>query len=334
MEEFKRTAWRALHQLPSRVADADGLLHDDCEFHVSHPMNLLIGAANVVARLYEPMLQAFPDLARRADIFMAGQWDGHIDGGGGLWVATTGHYLGTMRASWLGIPASGRTAFVRYGEFYRWVDGRIVEARVLLDLVDVARQCGVPILPPSSGVELLVPGPVTHDGLLLGPSDPARSKASLDLVMAMIGGLKRFDRKDLHSMGMEQYWTPDMMWYGPCGIGTARGVDGFQRHHQRPFLNAFPDRVGGHHRARIADGAYVASTGWPSVRAHHLGEYLGVAATGASIGMRVMDWWRVEGDRLAENWVFIDLPHLFLQLGIDLMGRLALHEEERAESGR
>jgi predicted ester cyclase len=152
--------------------------------------------------------------------------------------------------------------------------------------------------------------------------------------MAMIGGLKRFDRKDLHSMGMEQYWTPDMMWYGPCGIGTARGVDGFQRHHQRPFLNAFPDRVGGHHRARIADGAYVASTGWPSVRGHHLGEYLGVAATGAAIGMRVMDWWRVEGDRLAENWVFIDLPHLFLQLGIDLMGRLALHEEERAESGR
>lgn len=322
MDEFKKMAWTALHRLPTGSVGADDWLHADCEFHVSHPLNLLASAADVVARLYQPMRQALPDLARRADIFMAGEWDGHIDGGGGLWIATTGHYVGTMKAAWLGIPPSGRTVFIRHGEFYRWVDGRIAEARILLDLVDVARQCGVPILPPSSGVELLVPGPATHDGLLLGPSDPVQGKASLDLVMAMIGGLKRFDRKDLGSMGMGQYWTPDMMWYGPCGIGTARGVDGFQRHHQRPFLHAFPDRVGGHHRARIAEGAYVASTGWPSVRAHHLGEYLGVAARGAAIGMRVMDWWRVDADRLAENWVFIDLPHLLLQMGVDVLAAL------------
>jgi hypothetical protein len=38
--------------------------------------------------------------------------------------------------------------------------------------------------------------------------------------------------------------------------------------------------------------------------------------------MRVADWWRREGDRLAQNWVFIDLPHLFLQMGLDLFARL------------
>ena len=141
--------------------------------------------------------------------------------------------------------------------------------------------------------------------------------------MAMISGLKGFDRKDLGSMGMERYWTPDMMWYELCGIGTAHGVDGFQRHHQRPFLHGFSDRVRGRHRARIADGSSVASTGWPSVPAHHLGEHLGVAVTGAAIGMRVMDWWQVEQDRLAESWMFIDLPHLFLQMGVGLLGGLA-----------
>ena len=31
-----------------------------------------------------------------------------------------------------------------------------------------------------------------------------------------------------------------------------------------------------------------------------------------------MDWWRRKGALLAENWILIDFPHLFMQLGIDL----------------
>ena len=111
------------------------------------------------------------------------------------------------------------------------------------------------------------------------------------------------------------------MWYGPCGIGTARRVSGFQDHHQRPFLHAFPDRVGGNHRARIAEGRYMASTGWPSVRATHSGDYLGAPATHKPIGMRVMDWWRVTDETIAENWVLIDLPELLLQMGVDVLER-------------
>jgi hypothetical protein len=38
--------------------------------------------------------------------------------------------------------------------------------------------------------------------------------------------------------------------------------------------------------------------------------------------MRVADWWRRKGDRLVQNWVFIDLPDLFLQMGVDLFDRL------------
>ena len=31
-----------------------------------------------------------------------------------------------------------------------------------------------------------------------------------------------------------------------------------------------------------------------------------------------MDWWRRDGDLLAENWVLIDIPDLLRQLGMEL----------------
>ena len=322
--DVKRKTWEALETLPATVSsvDATKFIAADCEWHVSHPINTLRGPQVVVEGYFAPLRQAFPDIERRTDIFFAGNWDGLIDGGAGRWVSCTGHYLGTFKSDWLGIPATGEPATLRFGEFYRIVDGRIAEARILLDIVDLARQAGQRLLPPSPGLEILVPGPRPHDGLLFGSNDPAVGQASMDLVMAMAGGLGQFDKTDLQSMGMERYWHRNMMWYGPCGIGSSRGLSGFQRHHQGPFLHAFPDRKGSHHRARLAEGAYVGSTGWPSVKATHLGDYLGVAATGKAIGMRVMDWWRCENGLLTENWVFIDLPHLMLQMGVDLMARI------------
>lgn len=229
-----------------------------------------------------------------------------------------------MTADWLGIPATGDTVYVRIGEFYRVEDSKIVEARILLDLVDVMRQAGYPVLPKSRGLDLLVPGPQMSDGLLLTQQDSDETRHTLLVLMGMMSGLHTFDQKDLSSMNVQGHWHKDMMWYGPCGIGTAREVAGFQKHHQKPFLHAFPDRIGANHRARIAEGMYVASTGWPSVSATHRGDYLGVPATNKAIDMRVADWWRREGDVLRENWVMIDLPELLLQMGVDLFERLQI----------
>ena len=320
----KHLVWRFLSAAPGADASAacSTLLAPDCQWHVGHPINLLSGAQTVHAEFFGPLQAAFPDLERRADIFFGSHFDGRFDGGAGWWVCTTGQYLGTFKADWLGIPATGEPATLRFGEFYRVEGGRIVEARVLLDIIDLARQAGVNLLPPSSGLDILVPGPRLHNGLLLAPGDAAETAQSIGLVEAMIGGLMRYDQADLKSMGMGRYWRQDMMWYGPCGIGTARGISGFERHHQAPFLHAFPDRKGGTHRARLAEGPFVASTGWPSVRATHLGAYLGAPACNRPIQMRVMDWWRCENGLLVENWVFIDLPHLLLQMGVDVLARL------------
>ncbi|TDP61282.1 ester cyclase [Roseateles toxinivorans] len=325
LEAAKRCVWDALQALagPDAAAAAAQVLTPGSEWVVSHPVNALAGPGEVVAQFITPLHRALPDLEWRPDLFFAGHWDGRVDGGAGVWVTTTGHWLGTFTQPLWGIPASAEPAWLRYGGFFRVVDGRIAEGRLLLDLVDLARQAGCPVLPASTGQALLVPGPRTRDGVLLSLQDPDLSAASLALVEAMIGGLGRYDRNDLKSMGMGAFWRPDMMWYGPGGIGSSRGIGGFERHHQKPFLTAFPDRKGGNHRARFAEGHYVASTGWPSVRATHAGPYLGEPASGGPITMRVMDWWRAQDGLLAENWVLIDLPHLFLQFGVDLLARAA-----------
>ena len=337
----KADVWRLLQAMPGPAMRRalDELVAPDAQWHVSHPINELPGAQAVVERLYAPLLAAMPDLERRSDLFFAGQWTSPPPGivghsppevrAEGWWATASGHYVGTLREPWLGIPASGEPVALRFGEFYRWqpqgddpARGHIVEARVLLDIVDLARQAGRRLLPQSAGREWLVPGPAGHDGLLLGSSDPAQGERSHAAVLAMVAGLFDFDGVNLDSMGMPRFWHPEMMWYGPCGIGSTRGIAGFQRHHQQPFLSAFPDRRGAGHRARLAEGAFVASTGWPSVRATHRGAYLGVPATGRPIGMRVMDWWRHDGHWLRENWVLIDLPHLLLQMDVDLLAAL------------
>ena len=34
------------------------------------------------------------------------------------------------------------------------------------------------------------------------------------------------------------------------------------------------------------------------------------------------DWWCREGDLLIENWVFVDIPHVLLQMGYDLFANM------------
>lgn len=332
LSSAKALVWHMQQALPGNAASQPTAIsalpalkqffHPQTQFHCFHPINTLHGLDAIDAQFWQPLLRAIPNLERRTDLFFAGEFDGRFCGGAGTWVTSTGYLVGTMTGDWLGIPASGDTVCVRIGEFYRVENNMILDARILIDFVDLMRQAGYYVLPRSTGAEFMVPGPQNSDGILLRDSDPATAISSMQSLDRMIGGLTSFNRKDLQSMGMHAFWHEDMMWYGPCGIGTSRQVEGFQKHHQKPFLHAFPDRVGSNHISRIAEGHYIASTGWPSVRATHAGDYLGVPATHKPITMRVADWWRREGDTLRENWVLIDLPDLLLQMGVDLFGRL------------
>ena len=115
------------------------------------------------------------------------------------------------------------------------------------------------------------------------------------------------------------------MWYGAAGIGTTRGLKGFEDYHQIPFLVAFPDRAGSErgHFIRIGDGHFAVTGGWGYLQATHTGgELFGVAPTGKRIKMRVMDFYRCNDETIIENWVPMDVPHILLQMGVDVFGRM------------
>ena len=60
----------------------------------------------------------------------------------------------------------------------------------------------------------------------------------------------------------------------------------------------------------------MASTGWPSLAAAPTGGgWLNVEATSRRIGVRVMNFVRRDGDLLAENRVFVEIPQPVLQFG-------------------
>jgi predicted ester cyclase len=339
LQALARASVRDIRSAALRLFDAQAA----CA--VSHPINQLRGIDEIVDRYLRPLKTAFPDLERRDDILLAGQFFG------GEWVAATGYYYGTLKGHWLGLPPSHHWVSVRYGEFYRLEEDRIVDCYVLLDLVDVLRQLHLNPLPRGLGIEGLCPGPATHDGLVLTAQDRAETQHSGGLVDAMIvEGLMGYDQVDHASIGMERYWNPEMMWYGPGGIGTTRGLSGFLAYHQYPWQSAFPDYVtapaginvaggvsslneyyeqgwqradpdykGGRDLARFADGRYVAWNGWPSVRATHTGRAMfGVPPSGKAFTIRIMDFWRREGALLAENWVLIDIAHMLWQMGTDV----------------
>lgn len=130
-----------------------------------------------------------------------------------------------------------------------------------------------------------------------------------------------YDGLNQNKLGlMEAYWKSDMVWEGPAGIGTKRGIDEFEEYREA-FIRAFPDKVA-FDAVRIAEGdEWVAATGWQT--ATFTEDWLGIPATGEQVKVRYMDFWRVEEDedgtrKLSENLVLIDILGVLEQAGYDV----------------
>lgn len=104
------------------------------------------GQAFDTKAIIAPFLRAIPDLERHDAVVVAGQTsEGHD------WIECGGFYCGTFRASWLGIPATGHLGHMRFHEFHRVVDGKIVEMQALLDIPQVMVQAGAWLMVPPLG---------------------------------------------------------------------------------------------------------------------------------------------------------------------------------------
>jgi predicted ester cyclase len=234
--------------------------------------------------------------------------------------------MGVFERPWLDIPPTQHVVAMRYHEFFRIQDGQVVEMQALWDIPQVMRQAQAWPMTPSLGVEWLVPGPATQDGIITAPYDAAKADASLALVREMLAAMGKHPRSGgPEVMQLERYWHPKMNWYGPAGIGTARRIAGFRRWHQIPFLKALPDRTVSHagKSAMFGDGDYVAETGWPNMQMTVTGDgWLGIAPANQAITMRSLDFWRCENSLIRENWVLVDLLHVYRQIGVDVFSRM------------
>ena len=281
------------------------------------------GTDAAVETFWLPLRHSLTSLQRREDVFMAGRND--VDGGETVWVASMGHMMGLFDNDWIDIPATRRMAFLRYAEFHRVEDGKVAESAFFCDVVSMMEQAGHYPLPPQTGAAFLHPGPRTRDGILLEPHEASQGRKTMALVNQMISDLSKLNVGSTHYCPPEllaKTWHDDMIWYGPAGIGSTYTIPRYQQQHQYPFRRHLKEKVFNGHIARFAEGNYAGFFGWANLTNTPTGGFLGLPGNDVRADMRVVDIYRRSGDKLAENWVFIDLLHYLSMQGLDILERL------------
>jgi len=305
-----------------------------------HPFSEQSTAADVVDVFWKPLRSACTALQRRVDIFFAGHNALPAPAGGdpllsenehlsSVWTCQMGHFMGLMDRPWLNIPPTGRMLFIRFAEFHRIHNGTIQESALFIDLISVMRQAGHYPLPPCTGVSFLYPGPATSDGMLQATQPPEQGKATIDLINRMVGDLNEANEAASRSNDnrvprevLARCWDENMIWYGPDGIGATYTIDRYQQQHQYPFRFNLSGKTFNGHITRFAEGNYGCFFGWPNLTNTAQGGFLGLPGSNMPADMRVVDIYRRSGEKLVENWVFIDLPHWLDMQGLDVLGRM------------
>ena len=293
-----------------------------------HPFNEQASAAATINAFWAPYFASFAHVIRREEIFFAGLND--CDGQSSTWTCSMGHFMGLFDAPWLGIPATRKNTFLRYAEYHRIENGKIQETALFFDVLGVMQQAGCFPLPPQTGADHIVPGPATNDGQLDTTQDPSEGAKTLALVNAMAAQISAVNvaMKDPEATPptpqdeLRRHWHENMAWYGPAGIGSTYTIDRYAEQHQQPFRKHLADRVFNGHVARFAEGKYCGFFGWPNLTLTPTGGYMGMTGSNKPADMRVTDIYRRDGEKLAENWVIIDMLHFLNMQGYDVLARL------------
>ncbi|MGR3485242.1 MAG: nuclear transport factor 2 family protein [Paracoccaceae bacterium] len=301
----------------------------DWHWRGMHPFHERTGPDAVADAFWAPLMGAFTRLHRRPDIFLASR-NRLPDRGDepGVWVVSMGHLMGLFDRPWLGIRPTGRIAMLRYAEFDRVQDGRVVESAMFCDIPHVMIQAGQDPFPPQTGAHLIQPGPMTHRGLMWDAQDPAEGDATFEAIERMLTGMGEAESGE-HPMPsyadhLRRTWHDDMIWWGPAGIGASYTVDRYIDQHCTPFGRSLDEgyRFNGH-LARVAEGDFGGFFGWANLTVTNSGGFMGMPAGPGPADMRVVDMYRRDGDKLAENWIFIDMLHFLAMQGLDVLARNA-----------
>ena len=286
-----------------------------------HPFNEINDRETVCDVFWNPLKSSLSRLTRRMDIFFAG--NNSILGHEGTWVASMGHFMGLFDNPWLNISSNNKLIFLRYAEFNKVVSNKIVETAMFFDIPHFMTQAGLSPFNYQTGANLVQPGPSSHDGLLFEEQDDAETMKTRKAIEGMIEDVKIWKSTDRKSLieELEKSWDKDMLWWGPTGIGATYTIERYAEQHSGPFRESFKERKFNGHICRITEGLFGGFFGWPNLSLVHSGGFMGMPSTGKSGDMRVIDIYRREGEKLKENWIFIDLLHFWKMQDVDILDR-------------
>ena len=293
---------------------------DNFKMKCTHPFNELNGVNQVANNLWVPIKNSFEPIQRRIDIFYAGI--NSLDNNEGKWVTSMGHFMGVFNKPFLEIQPNYKSILLRYAEFYKVENNKISEGAIFLDIMNFMQQLGLTIIPESTGLVCVTPGPMNHKGLKFDHSDNNESQKTLELIHRMRDRLVTGSKMKSYVEELTLDWHDDMIWWGPGGIGASYTIDGYTKGHTKPFQDGLEFIKFNGHILSSAEDDLGGWFGWPNLIMKSMGGYLGLTnASDIESEMRVVDLYRRDGGKIAENWIFIDHLHFLKLLGIDLLQR-------------
>ncbi|MEN0041281.1 MAG: ester cyclase [Pseudomonadota bacterium] len=141
-------------------------------------------------------------------------------------------------------------------------------------------------------------------------NDASKLEDTRRVIETMVDGLN-----DHRIADIGEFFHADFRWMGNAGCGYKEGLEEFQEGWQKPFQEAFSDKVC-IDEARLYDGEWAAAFG--RQEAVHSGEFMGLKPTGKKVVIRYMDFWKVQNGKITDNWVMVDFPGVLRQLGVDI----------------
>ena len=141
-------------------------------------------------------------------------------------------------------------------------------------------------------------------------NDLSKTKKTQQVIESMVDGLNDHRIEDIG-----EFFSENFRWMGNFGCGTKSGLKEFQDNWQKPFQEAFSNKVC-IDEARLFMGEWAAAFG--KQEAIHTGEFMGIKPTGKKVEIRYMDFWKVSEGKIKDNWVMVDFPFVMKQLGVDV----------------
>ena len=220
---------------------------------------------------------------------------------------------------------------MRFHEFFKFEDRNITEVQAIWDIPELMMISNSWPLAPQLGKFILTPSPETNNGIFVS-GDGAQNEQKIKNMLTDL--CRHPENPDPRVMNLDLHWHPNFNWYGPAGIGTCRGIDGFRNWHQIPFLRGMPNRKVDKssdkfsnweaHTHWISEGDFVSETGWPNMIMNLTNDgWLGIPPVNKEILLRSLDFWRIGKDgRIKENWVLVDLLDMYNQIGVNVFDRM------------